>query len=56
MFDPSRVSVAIGDTEISFETGRLAEQAGGAVAVRAGDTMVLATVTAGRERDVDSAR
>jgi polyribonucleotide nucleotidyltransferase len=49
----SRVSVEVGDTEISFETGKLAKQAGGAVVVRAGDTMVLGTATAGNPRDVD---
>src|SRR4051794_20668870 len=48
-----RVSVDIGGTEITFETGKLAKQAGGAVTVRAGDTIVLATATAGNIRDVD---
>jgi polyribonucleotide nucleotidyltransferase len=50
---PSRVSAEIGGTEIAFETGKLARQAGGAVVVSAGETMVLATATAGNERDVD---
>src|SRR5687767_9895226 len=49
----SRVSVEIGGNEISFETGKLAKQASGAVVVRAGDTMVLSTATAGNLRDVD---
>ncbi len=49
----SRVSVEIQGTEISFETGKLAKQASGAVVVRAGDTMVLCTATAGNLRDVD---
>ena len=40
MFDVSRVSVDVGDSQISFETGKLAKQAGGAVVVQAGDTMV----------------
>jgi polyribonucleotide nucleotidyltransferase len=53
MFDVSRVSVEISGTEISFETGKLARQASGAVVVRAGDTMVLCTATAGGLRDVD---
>ncbi len=48
-----RTSVDVAGTEISFETGRLAKQAGGAVVVRAGDTMVLCTATAGNPRDVD---
>ena len=49
----SRVSVEIGGSEIAFETGKLAKQASGAVVVSAGDTMVLATATAGNQRDVD---
>jgi len=48
-----RVSVDVGGTEISFETGKLAKQASGSVVVQAGDTMVLATATAGNLRDVD---
>src|SRR3954465_6957126 len=52
-FDVSRVSVQIGREEISFETGKLARQAGGAVVVTQGDTVVLATATAGNIRDVD---
>jgi polyribonucleotide nucleotidyltransferase len=39
----ARVAAAVGRDEISFETGKLAKQADGAVLVRAGDTMVLAT-------------
>jgi polyribonucleotide nucleotidyltransferase len=39
------VSVNVGDQELTFETGKLAKQADGAVLVRAGDTMVLATGT-----------
>jgi polyribonucleotide nucleotidyltransferase len=53
MFDVSRVSVDVGESEISFETGKLAKQANGAVVVRAGDTMVLCTATMGNLRDVD---
>jgi polyribonucleotide nucleotidyltransferase len=49
----TRVSVEIAGSEISFETGRMARQASGAVVVRQGDTMVLATATAGGQRDVD---
>src|SRR6185295_17115702 len=36
-------SVEIGGKEITFETGKLAKQADGAVVMRSGDTMVLAT-------------
>ena len=53
MFDVNRVSLELGGTEISFETGQLARQASGAVVVQAGDTKVLATATAGNPRDVD---
>ena len=53
MFDVSRVSAEIGGKEISFETGKLARQASGAVVVRSGDTMVLCTATMGNLRDVD---
>src|ERR671915_53381 len=40
---PTTVSVAVGNQEITFETGKLAKQADGAVLVSSGDTMVLAT-------------
>src|ERR671932_564314 len=53
MFDVRRVSAEVGGEEISFETGKLARQADGAVVVRSGDTMVLATATVGNLRDVD---
>ncbi len=49
----TNVAVEVGGEEISFETGKLAKQASGAVVVRAGDTMVLCTATAGNLRDVD---
>ena len=49
----SRVSLEIGGSSISFETGKYARQASGAVVVQAGDTMVLCTATAGAARDVD---
>src|ERR671925_1380329 len=39
----ARVEITVGGQEISFETGKLAKQADGAVVVRSGDTMVLAT-------------
>src|SRR5687767_11837000 len=41
--EPTAVTVAVGDDEITFETGKLAKQADGAVLVRSGETMVLAT-------------
>src|SRR5213079_721360 len=39
------VSVTVGDQELTFESGKIAKQADGAVVVRAGDTMVLAAAT-----------
>src|SRR5947199_3502157 len=42
-FRTATVSVTVGDQELTFETGKLAKQADGAVLVRSGDTMVLAT-------------
>src|SRR4029078_2386854 len=53
MFDVSRVSVDVGDGQISFANGKLARQASGAVVVQSGDTMVLCTATMGNLRDVD---
>src|SRR3712207_6647546 len=53
MSDVHKVSVEVGGTEITFETGRLAKQASGAVLVSAGETVVLGTATAGNQRDVD---
>ncbi|RDI75107.1 polyribonucleotide nucleotidyltransferase [Gaiella occulta] len=43
------VSVEIGGREITFETGKLAKQADGAVVVRSGDTMILATAVGRQE-------
>jgi len=40
---PTTLSVEIAGREITFETGKLAKQADGAVVVREGDTVVLAT-------------
>jgi polyribonucleotide nucleotidyltransferase len=47
------VSVEIAGTEISFETGKMAKQASGAVVIRQGETMVLTAATVGNLRDVD---
>ena len=43
-FNPTTVSVNIGNAPIYIETGRIAKQAHGSVVVRQGDTMVLVTV------------
>src|SRR3979490_220733 len=49
----TRISAEIAGSEITFETGKMAKQASGAVVVRQGDTMVLCTATVGNLRDVD---
>src|SRR5215471_9992398 len=41
-----RVEMTLGGRVLSLETGRVAEQAGGAVMARYGDTIVLAAATA----------
>jgi polyribonucleotide nucleotidyltransferase len=51
--NPTTVSVEIAGSQISFETGKVAKQASGAVVVRQGDTMVLSTATRGGIRDID---
>ena len=38
MSEVTRVSVEVGGTEISFETGKMAKQASGSVVVPPGDT------------------
>ncbi|MDD4868532.1 MAG: polyribonucleotide nucleotidyltransferase [Mycobacterium sp.] len=48
------VSVEIGGTELLFETGKLAKQADGAVVVRSGDTMILATAVGRAEARPDA--
>jgi polyribonucleotide nucleotidyltransferase len=45
----AEVSVTVGGNEITFEAGKLAKQADGAVVVRSGDTMVLATAMGRQE-------
>ena len=45
----AEVSVTVGGNELTFESGKLAKQADGAVVVRSGDTMVLATAMGRQE-------
>ena len=42
--------IDLGGKEFTFETGRYAKQADGAVMVRYADTMVLATVVSEKEQ------
>src|SRR6476660_9619926 len=46
---PVSVAVEIGGKEITFETGKLAKQADGAVVVRSGETVVLGTAQGRQE-------
>ncbi len=47
-----KVEKSIGGRTLSIETNKMARQADGSVVVRYGDTMVLSTVVAGKERDL----
>lgn len=49
------ISINVGGREITFETGKIARQAGGAVVVRSGDTVVFCTACAApsAEPDID---
>ena len=44
IFSPTRVSATVGGKEVIFESGRLANQADGAVWIQCGGTVVLVTV------------
>ena len=49
LFEGAQVyTTTLGEKELSIETGILAQQAGGAVTVRCGDTVILATATMDR--------
>ena len=50
-FNPQRVSLDLGATPITLETGRIAKQAAGAVVVQQGGTMVLVAVCHGTPRE-----
>ena len=43
--EAKQYKVAIGGQEFEFETGKVAGKAGGAVTLRVGDSMLLATAT-----------
>ncbi len=45
MSQETKFTTHIGDAEITFGTGKLAEQAGGAVTIQVGDSLLLATAT-----------
>ncbi len=48
------VSVDVGANELRFETGKLAKQADGAVVVRSGDTVILATAVGRQDTRPDA--
>jgi polyribonucleotide nucleotidyltransferase len=50
-FNPTTVTIDLGGTPISLETGRIAKQAAGSVIVRQGDTMVLVAVCTADPRE-----
>jgi polyribonucleotide nucleotidyltransferase len=45
MLSESTFTARVGSHDVTFATGKLAEQAGGAVTIRIGDSMLLATAT-----------
>ncbi|MFZ3071159.1 MAG: polyribonucleotide nucleotidyltransferase, partial [Anaerolineaceae bacterium] len=49
--EPKYYSTTLGDKEVTFETGRLARQAGGSVTLRQGDSIILAAATMGSIRE-----
>jgi polyribonucleotide nucleotidyltransferase len=46
MFNPQSVTLSVGGKDLVFETGKIARQANGAVTLRSGDTILLATACA----------
>lgn len=48
MFETKHASVSVGGKKITFETGKIARQASGAVVARCGDTMILSTACSGK--------
>ena len=50
MFETQRVEIEWGGRKLSLETGRMARQADAAVLAQYGETSVLATVVAEKER------
>ncbi len=49
--EPKYFSTQLGEKEITFETGKLARQAGGSVTLRQGDTVIFAAATMGGVRE-----
>ena len=52
MVTPTKKTIVLGDgREITLETGKLAKQADGAVELRMGNTMLLATVVSAQDAE-----
>jgi len=53
--NPQKLSIAVGGKTLTFETGKIARQAGGSVTLRCGDTILLSTACAASQPapDVD---
>jgi polyribonucleotide nucleotidyltransferase len=49
--EPKFYSTRLGDRDVTFETGRLALQAGGSVTLRQGDSIIFAAATMGEVRE-----
>lgn len=52
--DKNRLNFTIAGKDLSFETGKIARQANGAVFIRSGDTMVFASACMGKEASKDA--
>jgi len=52
--NPHKHSISINGTDVVFETGKIARQAGGSVTVRCGDTVLLATACRGPVPSADT--
>ena len=50
-FEPEKVSLDVGGTTLTLETGRMAKQSAGSVVVTLGDTVVLVTVNTSKPRE-----
>ena len=48
MFNEQKFTTTVGNHRVTLSTGMLAEQAGGAITIQMGDSMLLATATMSR--------
>ncbi|MEM7174911.1 MAG: polyribonucleotide nucleotidyltransferase [Chlamydiota bacterium] len=49
LFNPQTLAVSLDGQDLTFETGKIARLANGAVTIRSGDTILLATACSGKE-------